>query len=247
MHRLRASLLLRRSEAVLIAALLVTTQGLFLWMFLSADPLEQIARADDRAMRFAADWRHGMAGNAWLYMPGFFATAGAVWLCGAWRSRRLIATTLVASAAAALAAAAVASPAGARHAIAAFQESNAIILPGPIPQPSAVGVARGLYTLATWSVFVLACRRAMSERTWRPFVAPCLMTVGLALVRPWTVDDFTAHWWQQLAAGDPIACVSAASAVAMGALLASSVQRSQRRCSPNSPAGTRRAETTSSM
>ena len=79
MHRLRPSVLLRGSDRVLTSGLVVAAQALFLWMFLSADPLEQVAPSA-AAWRFASDWRHGMAGNSWLYMPGFFATAAALWL-----------------------------------------------------------------------------------------------------------------------------------------------------------------------
>jgi hypothetical protein len=69
-------------------ALLTAANAAFLWMFLSTDPLEQMA-AEIQATRglpaadafqFAAAWRHGMAGNSWVFMPGFFVTAAAVWL-----------------------------------------------------------------------------------------------------------------------------------------------------------------------
>ena len=61
-----------------------------MWMFLAAAPLETLAATGGLAgrheadvvaegYRVAADWRHGMAGNSPLYMPGFFALAVAAW------------------------------------------------------------------------------------------------------------------------------------------------------------------------
>lgn len=57
-------------------------------MFLAADSLEQLAasgafgdaREAQAAFAFAASWRHGMAGNSPVYMPGFFAVAIAAWI-----------------------------------------------------------------------------------------------------------------------------------------------------------------------
>jgi hypothetical protein len=115
-----------------------------------------------------------------------------------------------------------------------------------LPRPSILGAVQGLYTLATWSAFVLACRTALEERAWRPFVLPAIMTIGLALIRPWTVDDFTTLWKDRVAARDPVACASAAAVVVMVGLLAGSYQRSQSRSNPPCATGTRRAETTSS-
>lgn len=246
MHRLWPSVLLCGSDRVLTSALVVASQALFLWMFLSADPLEQVADST-AGLRFAADWRHGMAGNSWLYMPGFFATAAALWLCARTEVRRTILVAHLAGLGTIAALAAVlGSQVGARMAVADFELATLTDLPTLLPRPSIVGAARGLYTLATWSVFVLACRRALSHRTWRPFVLPAIMAVGLALIRPWTVDDFTTLWMDRVAAGDPVACGSAAAAAAMAGLLAINVQRSQSRSRPACATGTRRANTTSS-
>lgn len=246
MHRLRPSVLLRGSDQVLIAGLVVAAQTLFLWMFLSVDPLEQAAPSA-AALRFASDWRHGMAGNSWLYMPGFFATAAAVWLHARTDVRPATAAKRLAGLCALAAlAAALGSRAGARMAAADFELATRTGLPALLPHPSAIGAARGLYTLATWSVFVLACRRALGHWTWRPFVVPAIMAAALTLVRPWTVDEFTTLWLDRVAAGDPVAWGSAAAAAAMAGLLVASVQRSQSRSSPTCATGTRRADTTSS-
>jgi len=193
MRRLRPSLLLRGSEARLTAALVLAAQTLFLWMFLSADPIERLARGDLAVLLFASDWRHGMAGNSWLYMPGFFAVAAAVWLCGRHSPVPAIVTHLSASAAAATFVAAAGSILGARLAADQLLISTGIALGAALPGPSAIGTARGLYTLATWTSFVLACRHALAHRTWRPFIVPAVMSIGLALIRPWMVDDFTSE------------------------------------------------------
>lgn len=244
MHRLRPSVLLRGSDEVLRAALVVATQALFLWMFLAADPLEQ-AGASESALRFASDWRHGMTGNSLIYMPGFFATAGALWLYGRNENRDRMARRLLALCAIAALAAAFGAAPGARMAAWDFQAATSSALPAVLPRPTVLGAVRGLYTLATWSVFVLACRSALAGRSWRPFVLPAIMAIGLALIRPWTVGDFTTLWTDRAAAGDPVACASAVAVVAMVALLGGA-QRSQSRSNPPCAAGTRRAETTSS-
>lgn len=213
-------------------------------MFLAADPLEQAVNSP-AALRFASDWRHGMTGNSLLYMPGFFATAAALWLYRGTGDRGRVAGSLVVLCTIAALAAALGAAAGARLAAWEFEAVTLTAVPA-LPRPSLLGAARGLYTLATWSVFVLACRGALDDRSWRPFVLPAIMAIGLASIRPWTVGDFTTLWQDRAAAGDPVACASAAAAVAMIALLAKSAQRSQRRSNPPCAAGTRRAETTSS-
>jgi hypothetical protein len=110
--------------------------------------------------------------------------------------------------------------------------ATGIVLPPVLPAPSALGVARGLFTLGTWSVFVLACRTALVDRTWHPFVLPAILAIGLGLVRPWTVDDFVGLWRERLAAGDVVASASLAAAVVMAGLLAAAAQRSQSRSKP---------------
>ena len=245
MHRLRPSVLLRRPREIVVAALVVATQTLFLWMFLAADPLEQAVNSA-AALRFASDWRHGMTGNSFLYMPGFFATAGALWLFRGTGHRSRLAGPLLALCAIAAVAALLGAAGGARMAASDFETLTLTPVPG-LPRPSLPGAARGLYTLATWSVFVLACRSALERRTWRPFVLPGIMAIGLAVIRPWTVGDFTSLWRDRATAGDPVACASAAAAIGMIVLLArASSQRSQSRSNPTCAAGTRRAETTSS-
>ena len=245
MHRLRPSLLFRGPERVLTVALAGAAQAAFLWMFLSADPIEKTI-ASEQVLRFAADWRHGMAGNAWIYMPGFFATAAAVWL----RSLRgpLAATALdiIIVLPAAFAVAALASAQGTRIAASDLLIATGIALPSALPRPSATGALQGLYTLGTWTVFVLACRAALAWRSWRPLLAPAALSVGLALIRPWTVDDFVGLWRIRVAAGDVVACASLAGVGALAAVLAVAAHRSQSRSNPPCATDVRRAEITSS-
>lgn len=242
MYRLRTSVLLRRSDRVVSAGLLVAAQALFLWMFLSVDPIET-ALGSERALAFAAAWRHGMAGNAWLYMPGFFATAAATWLyagtASAFLLRDLAALVTIAAISAALA-----FPVGLDIASADFVAVTALALPDRLPRFTALAFARALYTLVTWSVFVIACRRALVGCSWRPFVLPAMLTIGLILIRPWTVDDFTSRWGRGIVEADVVACGSAAAAIGLGALLGMSVQRSQSRSNRRCATGIRRAETT---
>jgi hypothetical protein len=93
-------------------------------------------------------------------------------------------------------------------------------------------------------MFVIACRVALVERRWQPLLLPAGLSIGLALIRPWTVDDFTGLWSARVAEGDAIALLSLVSVGAMAAMLAVAAQRNQRRASPTCQAETRRAETT---
>lgn len=243
MHRLRSSLLFRGSDRIVAAVLLAAAQALFLWMFLSADPIETALRSE-AALAFAADWRHGMAGNSWLYMPGFFATAAAAWLYAA-TAPRLAPAHVGIIAVLATAIATLGFPAGARMAAGDYTMTTAVVLPAALPRFTARAAAQGVYTLATWSIFVLACRTALVRRTWRPFALPAVLTLGLMVIRPWTVGDFTSLWVRRIATADPVACASVAAIAALSALLALSVQRSQSRANPPYATGIRRAETTS--
>ncbi len=221
-----------RRHRALTLALLAACQTLFLWMFLATDPLEQFAwSASPRntgvetvaaALRFAADWRHGMRGNSWLFMPGFFGVAAALWLHARTAPLRFTAFDTAVACASALAAAALGSAAGARDAMSAFALAERLPMPATMPQPSFQAVWLGVYTLTTWSVFVVASRQALITRSLRPFALPAIMSVVLALVRPWTADDFVSLWRERALAGDPIACGSLVSGVVVIALLIAS-------------------------
>lgn len=211
-------------------ALLVAADGVFLWMFLSTDPLEQLAVAmrdpvsrTNPALAFAAAWRHGMAGNSWIYMPGFFVTAAALWLHGRHAPAPLAASCeRVLAAMLAIGLSFAASSTGAATVVQAFEATTGADVGRVIPAPSWMGTVVGLYTLGTWSVFVLACRAALVKRTYRPFAPAAVLAVGLPFVRPWTVDDFVAHWSAGVATGSAPARMSLALLFIVALLLAAS-------------------------
>jgi hypothetical protein len=213
-------------------AALLGAAGFFLWMFLAAAPLETLAdsggltgrpRADVVAegYRVAADWRHGMAGNSPLYMPGFFALAIAAW-CWAESSRTSALRTIVEGGlllaggcvvgrlCAGLATASV---------VAACARMTGLTVVDAWPAPPARAAAQGLYTAATWMVFVVACRRALARRSIAPLACVPPMAALLACVRPWTADDFVALWIVRATAGDVVALGSAAAIPLLAASL----------------------------
>jgi hypothetical protein len=211
------SLELARRAAVLGAA------AFFLWMFLAAAPLETLADTGGLAgrqgadvvaegYRVAADWRHGMAGNSPLYMPGFFALAVAAWWWA--ESSRTPAMRLIVEGGIILVAGLVVGRlcAGLATAsvVAACERMAGLTVVDPWPAPASRAAAQGLYTAATWMVFVVASRRALARRSLVPLACVPPMAVLLALVRPWTADDFVALWIVRATAGDPVALGSAA-------------------------------------
>lgn len=193
---------------------------LFFWMFLAADPLEQLAAADrfagavpdaqELARSYAALWRHGMAGNSPLYMPGFFAVAATAWW---WSHAKRVSRMWVEGSAVmwcALAFAAIVSTAVDDRVLAAFEQRFALRHKGAAPFPSMWAAAAAAYTLATWTIFVVSCRHALARRAWRPLWPVPLMTLGLVAIRTWTLDDVQTIWIQRLLNGHPAAVASTA-------------------------------------
>ena len=185
-------------------------------MFFAADSLEQLASAgafgDSPAARgaafaFAASWRHGMSGNSPLFMPGFFAVAVASWI---WLESATVsvATRYAGALIAAALIAAAAAPAGQSFVLSGFEDATGLSTPAPVPAAGAAALFMGLYTLLTWTTFVIGCQLAVQWRTLMPLIAAVPLTSGLVLIRPWTVDDFTIIWWHRALAGDPIAVAS---------------------------------------
>ena len=159
-------------------AALLGAAGFFLWMFLAAAPLETLADTGGLAgrheadvvaegYRVAADWRHGMAGNSPLYMPGFFALAVAAWFWA--ESSRTPAMRLIVEGGIILAGGHVVgrlcAGLAAESMVAACERIAGLTVVDPWPAPPWRAAAQGLYTAATWIVFVVACRRALA----RPF------------------------------------------------------------------------------
>jgi hypothetical protein len=199
-------------------------------MFLSAESLELMADRDRilglpgedvrfLAYQFAAKWRHGMAGNSWLYMPGFFAVALAGWHWA--RSQPMRQLWLLGLALALLAdlSARLLAPSGASLVIQAFESESGVLCHGAAATPSWRGSFMGLYTLITWCSFVIGSQQALSRRSLRPLVLAVVLTVVLALIRPWTVGDFTELWLQALLDGNQVAIVSLLAIPALAALL----------------------------
>jgi hypothetical protein len=233
MPKLRPSVLLRPAQGALKAAALAAAQALFLWMFLAADPLEQLATTGafggdpgvrDRAFVFAADWRHGMSQNSPLYMPGFFAVAAAVWIWSETVGARLW-RSFAAALAAAFAIACAAAPAGTAAVLASFHVVSGIETSRSVPSASLGAMFAATYTLLNWTVFVLGCRAAVVRRSLLPLAPAPFLTAGLIALRPWTVGDFTKTWWTRSLEGDPTAIMSAVLIPLLAAFLVGRTRR----------------------
>jgi hypothetical protein len=212
----------------------------FLWMFLAAAPIEALADAGGlsgthpigltaAAYGFAADWRHGMAGNSPLYMPGFFLLAVATWLWSGSRVRSLsrqiaegigilLLSVGIAWACAGLARAEI---------LGAFERSSGLTIVAAWPAPPRQALVQGVYTAIVWMASMVACRRALEQRTFAPLLFIPPMTIVLALIRPWTVDDFAALWIARARAGDMAAIGSLAAIPIVAAILIYVTRRPQ--------------------
>lgn len=232
MPHLRTSFLLRRPARVTGLppagrfVVLVGATSFFLWMFLAVAPIETLAdtgtlrRTDGtdatlRAYEFAAQWRHGMAGNAPLYMPGFFLLAVSAWLwAGADVSARSIPRRLIEGAVALISGLAVAwivSRTIGDGMVPGFEQAAGFPITVPWPIPSGRAISHGLCTAAAWTATVVACRRALARLSFRPLLVIPPITAALIMIRPWTVNDFVGLWVSRAAAGE---------GVALGSLLA---------------------------
>jgi hypothetical protein len=196
--------------------LMILSYAVFLWMFLSAEPLEVMADlnlihgpaasdAHSAAYLFAARWRHGMTEGWLLYMPGFFAVAMATWFWSLRRSVRRMAVEAAALIPIALLIAMILQPAGTASLVQQFRTQTSFVLSAPPPGYTHAGILRGIYTLLTFQAGIVAIERCLALRRLWPLGVAIAMNVILALVRPWTVGDFTGFWIRQVLAGDPIA------------------------------------------
>lgn len=207
------------TRSLVTSTLLFVACTLFLWMFFAAATLEHAAElgwiyaapgqdARAAAFEFAARWRHGMAGNSPLYMPGFFAVAVAVWFWCAHKSlRRMVADGLVVLLAASVCAALLAPFAAARIA-AGFVAQKGFGVSQAAAAGTWISIAQGVYSLLTWSTLIIAARWSIKLRSLKPLLVPLVLNIILALVRPWTVADFTSLWARQVLEVEPIAVFS---------------------------------------
>jgi hypothetical protein len=191
----------------------------FLWMFFAAATLEHTAQlgwisapsgrdAHAAALEFAARWRHGMAGNSPIYMPGFFAAAIAMWFWCAGKSiRRMLLEGLLLLGAASVCAALLA-PFAAPRIIANFVSQEGFRVSHASASGTWISTAQGVYSLLTWSTVIIAARWSIKLKSLKPLLIPLALNIILALVRPWTVADFTSLWVRQTLNGEPAAVFS---------------------------------------
>ena len=204
-------------------ALLIAADGVFLWMFLSTDPLEQLAVAvrptadasRQRALAFAAAWRHGMAGNSWIYMPGFFVTAAARCGCTARHAPEHLARTDPAGGLALRwsprCGLSCRLPPRCRHLRAGIRSNGRLSAVGSTIPNAVTGWACSLASIR-WPPGRCSSSRAVPRsfsRTLRPF-AHGRCPGGRVAVRPWTVDDLSHHWSAVSRTGTPRRTVSLA-------------------------------------
>ena len=222
---------MRRDFVFVTSTFALVACTFFLWMFFAAASLEHTAEQgwisaaagrDARAVayEFAARWRHGMAGNSPLYMPGFFAVALAMWFwCDRKGLPRMLAEGLPLIVTAA-ACAAVLAPLAAPRILSAFVAHEGVTVSHASSSGTWIASAQGVYSLLTWSSGVIAARWSIRLRSLKPLLIPLGLNIVLALVRPWTVADFTSEWLKQALDGQPVAVISFLLVPMISALLA---------------------------
>jgi hypothetical protein len=191
---------------------------MFLWMFFCGESVEQTAKqglcghsGEDfirTAELFAARWRHGMAGNAVLYMPGFYAVGVVTWLWSMGRNVRRILVEEAVLIAIATTLGAWLAPWGAPAAIHAFERAAGVKAASMAGGFTPASAAEAIYTLITWSAGMVCGRIAVSRRSLRPLGLPVVMNVILLIVRPWAVNGYTSQWVQDLSLAMPEAVLS---------------------------------------
>ena len=220
MKRLRTALQLTLAHRPAKRLGLFLTQTFFLWMFFAAGGLERLAELDlisgppgadvkHIAFDFAARWRHGMTDGWPLYMPGFFVTAIAIWFWVyglTWR--KMVAEYAVLTALAILVAM-LFSRNSAGFVVAAFQLQTGLRCEGQGIAIAGRVIGQGVFTLINWSSFVGACQFCLVQKSFRPLLLPAGLSLLLILIRPFTADEFTRFWFQQIRQGEVVAIVSA--------------------------------------
>ena len=210
---------IRHADSFVTSMVVMVACTFFLWMFFAAATLERTADlgriapppgrdARVAAYEFAARWRHGMADNSPIYMPGFFAVAIATWFWSTRKGlRRMIAEGLVLLVAAAICAALLAPYTAPRIASAFIAQEHFNVSDGS-SSATWISVAQGIYSLITWSTVIIAARWSIKQRSLKPLLIPLVLNVVLAFVRPWTVADFTSRWAREAVEGEPVAVIS---------------------------------------
>lgn len=198
---------------------LALAYALFLWMFLSVAAVDAMGDTwvmaghsgeGERMLTFAADWRHGMNGHSPIYMPGFFALTIASWY---WLQKQplsfLVGGGLIALIAG-FALAWIAAPAGRAAASAAFiREFH--VAPGTDIGATWAAVPVSAFTAVCWTVFVVACRTAITTGSMRLSALVASLYVVLGFVRHWwTLEHFgkgndVARWATRVTQGDVVA------------------------------------------
>ena len=218
--------IMRRSSQLLLAA-----QAFFLWMFLAAEPLEQLADAgfvsgtaqsgDIHAATylFAARWRHGMTEGWPLYMPGFFAVAITVWFWSLGLTTREIFSEGTSIVALALIAAVVLQPIGTKLILDEFEHQTGLKSLADAPPNTLLGIFRSVYTMLTFVAGIICIQRAIALKRIQLLIVPIVMNLILAMIRPWTVGDFTSYWFRGAMNGELVASLSClAVAMTLGAM-----------------------------
>ena len=210
---------IRNDNSLITSTFVLLACVFFLWMFFAAATLEHTAElgwispstgedARTVAYDFAARWRHGMAGNSPIYMPGFFAVAIAVWFWCARKSlRRMIVEGLLILGGAAVCATILAPYTAPRILSDFVVEEGFSVSRSPAPG-TWVAWAQGVYSLLTWSTLIIASRWSIKLKSFKPLLVPLVLNLILAFVRPWTVADFTSQWVTQALEGEPVAVFS---------------------------------------
>lgn len=224
------------------SVLLLATHTLFLWMFFSADSVAQLlvpGRPDldmIAAARFAAQWKHGMAGNSPLYMPGFFAVGLVTWLWSIGRPLRGLVAEWLAILAIAFSLAAILAPLGAVHAIEAFERSFGLPDVAATARPSLGSMVLSTLTLFSWTAAIVCTQLSIRQRSVKPMALPVFLHYVLLVIRPWAINDFTTQWFGDTARGRPVAVLSlVAVPVLVGGLILYQLRREHLRPSEAGP------------
>jgi len=233
----------------LTALFLLVAQIVFLTTFLAAEPLEILAdmgqiQARETAYQYASRWRHGMAGNWPMYMPGFFGVAISVWFWALRRTPRQMIRESAVLMVVALVVALLLQPLGAAAIAGQFQAETGLLTNvgvSRVPSNTAIGIFRSIYTLLTFAVGVVSIQIAIDRRRPWPLLLPLVMNLILAAIRPWTVGDFTNHWIRQTLDLNPVATFSLLAAISAALVMVLGqigfAQKVDSQGSENSPPG----------